>query len=381
MKFLKNLSLLAAGAILLTACSDDTPDTPDGDDVSTFEISISGFIDDNYAADGLDVTVQAVYMHGSALPEGEKILTWGCVSSVVDDEPTVETARAYLLEVEDDETFTSWDWSEDLYYRCATLDRMIPGVTYYVRGYVKTTRGEYYTSTVTTKAEWSAPGAGTKGEYEVPIVFNIFPLENGSEMPEEILDYLLDWANFTYENALALDGYVDTGVRFVLADLPGLDAPGRRYINEPVKYTYGVDEYDFLRPEWFTDITKAVNVWILPIGTPDDFDYYGDTIAGYTLSPFFYPGEELSSTNTYDSSEAPMYQHPGVFLNSRTLFGMRNEYVLAHELGHFLGLHHVFEPFEDCEDTPYYDRSVYLQYYDDLGYMRMLPDEIGRAHV
>ena len=110
------------------------------------------------------------------------------------------------------------------------------------------------------------------------------------------------------------------------------------------------------------DPRRYVNVWIFPYpDTP-----YHNGLAGMALFPFLpeaRPLEGLDATDYYAYN--PLNVLPGVTLNARYSFNTNNIITLAHELGHALGLFHVFSKNgcgtgdDYCADTPDYDYTAF----------------------
>lgn len=369
------------GALLLSACSDSDETMPVVRPESTFSISISGMEDADYLNYGVKLPIKDVYMRASGLPEDEEILFWGSVMSAENKMPQIGDSRPYLFPTGGSGVFEDWDWSEDFYFRCFASNCLTPGVTHYVRGYVITSRGEYYTDPVEVVIDDSCVAQETAPDYEIPVVFNVFPSSDGSFIPEDVVENMFSWCNLALRNAFDAPGCADTGIRLVLADLPGLDKPGWRYIDEPTVVMYGENVDLKLRPEWRTDIDKAVNVWILPIDEPADIEFE-NLVDGFAYLPVFYPGEVMDGCVVMPDEDTPPFRYrPGLLLDADAIIRADTGLALVHELGHFLGLYHVYDDEDYCADTLPYDRAGYIENSLDMGHYRYGPDNEKYASV
>lgn len=82
------------------------------------------------------------------LPADEKIIYLGGVYSTANPEPDISDC-ILISDYLDYETIQNWEWEkEPLYWRCMYLFHPLPATTYYVRGYVQTDKGEYYSNTI-----------------------------------------------------------------------------------------------------------------------------------------------------------------------------------------------------------------------------------------
>lgn len=104
---------------------------------------------------------------------------------------------------------------------------------------------------------------------------------------------------------------------------------------------------------YFWEPSKYINVYIFQ---------FSDNYSGLANLPYMQNGYKMNGTNysqnklTKDDFKAPF----GLCLNNRYIYNESFALTFAHELGHVLGLGHVFK--EDyCDDTPLYDRAKYLE--------------------
>lgn len=103
---------------------------------------------------------------------------------------------------------------------------------------------------------------------------------------------------------------------------------------------------------YFWEPTNYLNVFIFQ---------FSDKYSGLANPPYMQSKYPMNGTNytqvklTIDNFEAPF----GICMNNKYIYTESFAPSFAHELGHVLGLHHVFE--EDyCDDTPLYNRNKYL---------------------
>ena len=251
--------------------------------------------------------------------------------------------------------FQNWDWEkEPLYWQCLYFLYPLPGTTYYLRGYVQTDKGEYYSNTMEIRSGFTNPIAENPDAYEIPVIFHLFPDSEGNyPVKDWMVKEQLDYANHVYGNYYGIPGQTDTGVRFVAAthapDGTRLETPGIVHETEAVEVDHQNVQMD---EKYIWDMEHALNVWICPIKNADGYN----TIAGFSYYPFFDADEMLEGCNVYK----PGY-FTGIFLNTRSVRHANEMQSFAHEAGHFLALKHVFQQGDDfCDDTPWYDYEAYL---------------------
>lgn len=350
--------LLAFG---LAACDDDnTAPEPDPEPTSTFQIHIGeGNIvqADLGAPDNYPPAYMAVLVMED-LPADEKIIYMGSVYSTEDREPDVNDCT-YLIDYSDDDLIQGWQWEvEPLYYGCLYLFHPLPGATYYVRGYVKTNKAEYYSNTIEIRSSLTAPVAENPEAYEIPVVFHLFPDAEGNyPVKDWMVREQLDYANHVYSHYFNLPGQTETGVRFVAAttapDGQPLETPGIVHEKEAVEIDYTNVELD---DQYIWDNELALNVWVAPINNVYVDEY--SIFAGFSFFPFFDEVDMLPGCDTpYEPGVVT-----GIFLNTRAMVLANDVMAFAHEAGHFLGLEHVYIEGDDyCDDTPWYDRKAYVE--------------------
>ena len=357
------LTLLAAG------CTKDDPVPQEAP--STFRVRIENVIsrpiqdrDERYPYEYIP------YLVMEGMPEGEHLVRLGGVYAHWTDTPNTTDYNA-MRDYSSDETITQWDWSSPLIWSAADLVQLLPGRTYYFTGMAVTDRGTYRSNTVEIRSEKSAPVRVSPDAYRIPVVFHLFPGDGGRYPKEDILYDMLEYANMVYGHYYGLPHQCDAQVCFAPAerDPQGrpLESPGIRYEQERV-YVDAAGEVHGIDPDihlW--DMEQALNVWVCP------FDMEGSSaLAGFSWLPFFDAEHLLPGCDVFD----PQF-FTGIFLNSgEGLHTVGNLQTFAHEVGHFLGLEHVFE--EDwCEDTPRYDLESYEVRMAELLYEREYADAPG----
>lgn len=222
--------------------------------------------------------------------------------------------------------------------------------------------------------------------YNIPVIFHVL-YRSESDPSQYIragrLKEILAGASNLYAHNYS---GIDMGVTFSLATTDpngkALSLPGVEYVRWDGEYP--IDPYDFMQDDsgryvkYLWDPNRYINVMI--------FNFKGDggdeVVAGISHLPLSYTGSYLEGLNeveyqtlTLDNLAFPYC----VSINSLYIDNTSadpsfdpNEAVvtLAHELGHYLGLHHAFSESEDggcedtdyCADTPSYDRYDYMSY-------------------
>lgn len=362
--------LLAFG---MAACSDDDePVGPEPEPESTTfrvhmgEGNIIDMDEGNYIPDHYPVLLSA-YMVMDSLPSDEKILHMGGCYSPVNQEPDF-TDYYEVYDYSEYPDIQEWDWAANpqLIWRCMSFFRMVPATTYYLRGYVRTDKGEYWSNTMEVCSNFTEPLQEAPDAYEIPVVFHLFPNADGTyPMKDYMVEEQLAYANHVYSNYFHIpgqEGYfnipaqVKAGVRFVPAthtpDGTPLETPGIVRETEPLEIQYG-SEHTQLDRKYVWDMEQVLNVWVCRIGGVEYTE--GFTVGGYSSMPYFDEGEMLPGCNAYEPG-----LFTGIFLNMDGIQVANSVATFAHEAGHILGVEHVFA--EDyCDDTPWYDRAAYVE--------------------
>lgn len=358
------LKLLAAVIVTfaLSACEDDTDEPEPAPPASAFKLHIGP---GNVEEMDLDAPEYYPFMYNIVLvmedlPQDEKIKYIGGVYSTDNQQPDISDG-SMIYDYTDFDIIQEWDWKENpLYWGCLYLMHPLPETTYYVRGYVQTDKGEYYSNTFEFRSGFSRPVIPNPDVYEIPVIFHLFP-DAGGDYPvkEWMVREQIDYANRVYGNYFNIPGQTDTGVRFVAAthapDGSALKTPGIVYENEAVVVDFETAEID---DKYVWDMEHALNVWVSPIKYGDEVVSGNGTLAGFTFFPVFDADEELEGCLPL----SPANTGNGIFLNSLQMPAANTPHVFAHEAGHFLGLDHVFAPEGDfCDDTEWYDYDVYCE--------------------
>lgn len=211
----------------------------------------------------------------------------------------------------------------------------------------------------------------------LPIVFHVLytdPNDSRQYLNADYLAELLEVANGCYMGKF---GGVDLEVKLVLAtETPTggtLATPGVNYVyRENAVMDCHTFMYDnsgkYVKLLW--DPNRYINIMCYPF-LPDENE--NGILMGSSHFPFTNPDTYLPELPTISSSylglENLKYPHC-VSMNSSYIYSESMRYTLAHELGHYLGLYHVFSEGDDdmcidsdyCDDTPSYNREDYLRY-------------------
>ena len=226
--------------------------------------------------------------------------------------------------------------------------------------------------------------------YQLPVIFHVFykdandPLQKVSSSR---LSAILDKVNSLYKNKKKCE---DMNLTFTLAttDKNGatLPNPGVEYIQWPESYPIDCD--DFMNDEsgkyvkYLWDPNSYINIMVYNFYSDPNFNF---VTLGIAHIPFSTTGnnylEGLSETKNSHLTLANLKFPLCVSINSLYINeeSTPTEYTtvdvtvtLAHELGHYLGLHHVFaettngtcEDTDYCKDTKSYNKQEYDSYCD-----------------
>lgn len=244
------------------------------------------------------------------------------------------------------------------------------------------------------------PEEGSQTEWVIPVVFHVLyeHADDPWESPDyEVFTQRIEQLNRFFQGTLFDPSQMKDGptekvnVRFVLAerDPEGnlLEEPGvhrypypgsanmsyNRFMN--VGRTLTADDEAVL---W--DPNRYVNIWLFSflqaIGSEEDETF----TTGSTYLPYCSSAHPLDKLTVWDwaFNEQPYYMH-GMSLNnnyfqptgpSGSIMDDEGMFTLCHEMGHYLGLRHVFASAEECvdtdnasddgcSDTPKYNRDAY----------------------
>lgn len=228
--------------------------------------------------------------------------------------------------------------------------------------------------------------------YELPVIFHVMyqnekdPLQYVSQTR---LAEILSMVNEMYKNEV---NSVNMNLTFTLADTDpngaSLDNPGVEYVQWTESYPIDCEKFmndnsgSYVKYLW--DPNRYINVMIYNFSADESS---GTTTLGISHLPFTTTSnnslEGLNETS-HSSLSLKNLKFPycasinSLYINEQS-YG--NNYkptdvtvTVAHELGHYLGLHHVFTEKDDdktsscedtdyCEDTPSYDKQAYDDYY------------------
>lgn len=202
--------------------------------------------------------------------------------------------------------------------------------------------------------------------YELPVVFHVIYSDANDTIQyvkSEIITKLIAQCNQLYQNN---SNSVDMNLELV----PATEAPDGTVLTEPGIHRFQRTTSYLQNSEKFLseDNTKDgdllwnpnqyVNVFVF---TFTEKNVLGRTTLPHTPRQNSLPG--LRANNTY-YTKVPNFPW-GITLNNTYLYEETAYKTLAHELGHYLGLFHVFAvsdcstESDYCDDTPNYNRSEY----------------------
>lgn len=236
--------------------------------------------------------------------------------------------------------------------------------------------------------------SGQEYHYQIPVIFHVLyasQTDSKQYIPQPRLAGILENVNAYYKgNTLYKGGAagVDMNLEFTLAENDeegnALPTPGVEYVRlDAMPLDCEAFMSDKRNVDMLWDPNRYVNVMLYNFA---EVDGGGSVILGISHLPLSTSGsnylEGLPAT-TYGYLTKENLSYPKcVSINSLYAYeetggdGRYNSYdvnvTLAHELGHYLGLHHAFDENEDsslssrcvnsdyCEDTPSYDRAAYM---------------------
>jgi zinc-dependent metalloproteinase lipoprotein len=231
-------------------------------------------------------------------------------------------------------------------------------------------------STVIVNQETVVPTDDYK--YYIPVVFHVIyndPSDTVQNPSESYLNELLDKVNQIWSSCGQ-----DLGVEFYMAPLDTngkkMSEPGIDRILWDVK---SIDPIAFMgaslnyTPSTYRkvlwDQDRYVNICFYRFSDNDmsgvssmPFTYDPDTLAGLAKMDAYTPASEVDGSMCVSINNDIMYDNGSPTINNASV-----AYTIAHELGHYFGLFHVFSESADnitddyCADTPNYDRYAYLR--------------------
>ena len=240
--------------------------------------------------------------------------------------------------------------------------------------------------------------------YTIPVVFHVLYCSDkdsiDQRVPADRIRKLLRKVNQLYhgdiyndrQNDYALPEKNDLGVEFVLADKD----PSGKILSEPgvnrVEVSTKTIDYrkvmgdpaggEYSKLSW--DRTRYINIFVFRF-TDDDDPRTTGIIMGSAHLPYYDPRRPIEGLQPYNENTLKNYNHC-VVINTAGIYLDRNGFnlperlrtdaatTIAHELGHYLGLYHVFSETHQgettqmtddcndtdyCEDTPSYNRVAY----------------------
>lgn len=201
----------------------------------------------------------------------------------------------------------------------------------------------------------------------LPVIFHIIhhgeAVGSVDNVPAYIIQNSLDKLNQNFRNDPQSE---DVGLQFRLAtidpDGDPLDEPGIHRVYSP---GYGaiseMDLYNTTLLQQFWNPRDYINVWIADTYSPS-WGANNISWATFPVMTYEHPLNGLSSI--YENSAGNFYPSytDGIVLSNEMLVQDANGNILAHEMGHYFGLYHVFD--ENClgdylTDTYHYNRDNY----------------------
>lgn len=203
--------------------------------------------------------------------------------------------------------------------------------------------------------------------YRLPVVFHVLYQDAGNinqNIHENYLKEILPYCSELYRKG---HNGLDMGVEFYMAEA----GPDGKPLEEPgidrVQWAKtGVSAYDFIQSTASEDLAllwnpnEYVNIVVFPF--LENTGMTGISTMPYTVSENALKG--LVAGDMYFNR--PPGKMCCVALNTQYAIRPNAKQIVAHELGHFLGLFHVFSntdvlQTDYCADTPNYNRKAYME--------------------
>lgn len=241
--------------------------------------------------------------------------------------------------------------------------------------------------TIQISQEGASASAG-EYHYELPVIFHVLYKDRTDPLQYVSQSRLADILSIVNQLYKDKTKSVDMNLTFKLAainpDGESMNTPGVEYVQWPGSYPIDCDEFmsdnsgKYVKYLW--DPNKYINVMIYNFTS----DNSGTTTLGISHLPFTTIGSNyLAGLNEvkYSHLEIENLNFPycasinSSYIDHQSSGNNYDSYdvtvTLAHELGHYLGLHHVFSETKTgdlintcrdtdyCEDTPSYDKQAY----------------------
>lgn len=264
-----------------------------------------------------------------------------------------------------------------------TLGNIADGKTYYIRSFIVTNKGTYYSAPKTYQAPSLTYDNNT---VKAPVIFHVLyndASDKNQNIREEVLDDAIRYANMIFRNKLSPSTGTDINLEFYRAETDPDGIPLTEKGIDRVAYNYNINiscnqfmatDSPYFNPQLIWDPSKYVNIWI--------FNFKEEGVTGLTpiaALPSQYAQNGYNIADYYIANGLNMMY--GIALDSKGLQSGSLS-TLAHEIGHLYGLHHVFgekstgnssaytcDADDYCNDTPNYDRNVYMANIETFGYM------------
>ena len=205
--------------------------------------------------------------------------------------------------------------------------------------------------------------SATPYAYQLPVVFHVF-YQDAMSTTQNVSH---DWLVSCLAECNAFYAANSMGVTFSLAKTN----PEGKTLTEPgverIKWngSWPIVHTDFMKSRsavsYIWDLNEYINIFV--------FQFANDQTMGMSYLPYTVSGnplEGLISGDVYLKQNTPSYPHCVIVNDTYVLSphpilqATELGITLAHELGHYLGLFHVFEtPTDYCDDTYSYDRVAY----------------------